>query len=71
MGWVRKDLKNNLFLTPCPGQGCHSLDQIAQGSIEPGLEHFHPQSLWATFTMLQFTLCRNHGVLEQNFIQEK
>lgn len=30
MIWIGSNLKNNLVLTPCHGQGCHSLDHIAQ-----------------------------------------
>lgn len=37
MGWVRRDLKNHLFLSPSPGQGCHSLNQIAQAPLSLAL----------------------------------
>lgn len=36
---VGKGLKVHLFQSPHYGQGCHSLDQIAQGPIQPDLEH--------------------------------
>jgi len=40
MALVGKDLKDHLVPTPCRGQGCHPLNQAAQGPIQPGLECF-------------------------------
>jgi len=37
---VGRDLKDHLVPTPCRGQGHVPLDQVAQSSIQPGLEHF-------------------------------
>ena len=44
-------LKIIQFQSPCHGQGCQSLDQFAQGPIQPGLERSRlgqPQLLQAT-----------------------
>jgi len=40
MVWVGSDLKDHLVQPPCLEQGHLPLDQVAQGSIQPGLEHF-------------------------------
>lgn len=38
MAWVRRDLKD--YSQPsCHGQGHFTLHQVAQGPIQPGLEH--------------------------------
>jgi len=37
---VGRDLKDHLVPTPCHEQGHLPLDQVAQSSIQPGLEHF-------------------------------
>ena len=55
MAWVGRDLKDHESPTPHHRQGHqppHLLDQVAQGPIQPGLEHLqgwmgHPQPLWA------------------------
>jgi len=51
MAEVGKDLKYHLVPTTLPWAGCHPIDQAAQGSIQPGLEHLqgmrYPQLLWA------------------------
>jgi len=42
MAWVGRDLKDHQAPTPCHMQGCRpsylTLDQAAQGPIQPGLE---------------------------------
>jgi len=40
MTWVGRDLKDHPVPTPCHGQEYHPLDQVAEGPIQPGLEHF-------------------------------
>ena len=39
MVWVGRDLKDHQTPNHCHRQGCHLLDQAAQGLIQPGLEH--------------------------------
>lgn len=39
MVWVERDLKDHLVLTPLPRQARFPLDQVAQSSMQPGLEH--------------------------------
>ena len=46
---VRRDLKAHLIPIFCHGQGCHSPNQAAQCSIQPGLEHFQG---WVTHSSL-------------------
>jgi len=38
MAYVRRDFKAHLVPAPCHGQGCHTVDQAAQGPIQPGFE---------------------------------
>jgi len=38
LAWVGGDLKDTLVPPPCHWQGCHPLDQVAQGPIHSGLE---------------------------------
>ena len=38
MAWFERDLKDHLIQTPFCGQGCHLLNQTAQGGIQLGLE---------------------------------
>jgi len=37
---IGRDLKDHLIPTPCHEQGHLPLHQVAQSSIQPGLEHF-------------------------------
>jgi len=37
---VGRDLKDHPVPTPCHEKGYLPLDQVAQSSIQPGLEHF-------------------------------
>lgn len=37
MAWGRRDLKDPLVPTYCHEQGCHPLDQLAQGLVQPVL----------------------------------
>jgi len=39
MVWVGRELKDHLVPNPCRKQGHLPLDQVAQSSIQPGLEH--------------------------------
>lgn len=39
LGWKRS-YRSFIFHLPCHRQGCHSLEQIDQGPIQPGLELF-------------------------------
>jgi len=48
-GLVGRDLKDHPFPTPCHGQGCHSPDQAAHSSIQPGLENLQG---WGTTASL-------------------
>ena len=50
--WFGRDHEDCLVPTPCHKQGCQSLDQTAQGPIQPGLEHLqdmeYPELLCVT-----------------------
>ena len=39
MAWDGRRLKAHSVPAPCHGHGCHTLDQAAQGPIQPSLEH--------------------------------
>ena len=39
MVWAGRDLKDDPVPSPSHGYDCHSLDQAAQGPIQPGFEH--------------------------------
>lgn len=39
MVWAKRDLKDHLAPSPCHGQQCLPLDQVAQSPIQFGLEH--------------------------------
>ena len=45
MTGVRRELKGHLVPSPCPGQGCDSLDQATQGLIQPGLDKLREESV--------------------------
>lgn len=38
MVWGGRDLKDHVVQPPCPGQGCHPLDQVAQSSVQHDFE---------------------------------
>jgi len=66
---VKRDLKDHSVLSPCPGQGCPSPTQAAQGPILPGLELLQGQGITAsqislfqylaTFSVKNFLLTSN------------
>lgn len=39
MVWVGSTLKTIMFQQPCHGQEQHPSEQVAQSSMQPGLEH--------------------------------
>ena len=45
MNRIRRDGNDQIAPTSCCGQGCHSPDQGAQGSIQLGLEHLQGQGI--------------------------